>query len=296
MKLSMQTRNALVGLIFVSPGIVGFAAFFLYPFILSIAFSLSELEIVTGGFELTFVGLENYDRALFVHESFVRLLVESIQLLLRDVPAVLVFSLFVAQLLNQQFRGRFLARAVFFLPVVFGSGVVLLAERYDYLIQVIGSDAMQEEALFSGAAIRELFYQLRFPEGLLDYISRAVQTIPEIIRASGIQILVLLSGLQAVPSSLYEAAAVEGATPWEEFWKITFPLLTPLVPTVVVYTIVDSFTRVNNPVIELIRTTAFGGMGYGTSSAMAWVYFLSTALLVGLLIAVISKWVIYQEE
>ncbi|MGB4670644.1 MAG: sugar ABC transporter permease [Bacillota bacterium] len=256
--MSMDTRRALTGIVFVLPFVIGFIAFFLYPFILSLMFSFSDVSVGASGYELTSVGLENYESALLVHESYVRTLTETVQSMLANVPAILIFSLFVAVLLNQPFRGRGVARVVFFLPVIFNCGAVLLIENYDFLTNTLtgGSAASPGSEI-----VTSLFYGLKLPQGVLGYIMNAVRAVPDIIKASGIQILVFLAGLQSVPESLYEASAIEGATGWETFWKVTFPIISPLIPTMIVYTVIDSFTAPNNRMMELIQNTAFRGMG-----------------------------------
>lgn len=295
LKLSRTTRHKLTGYIFVLPFILGFLAFYLYPFILSIVLSLSEMELGVGGYKLTMVGWENYRKALFVHENFVRVLVENVTGLLRDVPAIVMFSLFMATVLNQQFKGRLLARVIFFLPVIFASGAVQLMENFDYLTNTLRTAETAAEGALGGRTLMTIFSSLKMPEAALDYIMSAVQGSAKIIRSSGIQILVFMAGLQSIPESLYEASAMEGSTAWEDFWKITFPLISPLIPTTVLYTVIDSYASVDKTVMEVIRTTAFQGMGFGVSSAMAWVFFALMSLILLVLIGVISRWVIYQE-
>lgn len=294
LKLSRTTKHRLTGYIFVLPFILGFIAFYLYPFILSIMISFSEVELGIGGYKLVPVGWENYRRALFVHENFVRVLVENITSLLLDVPAIVMFSLFIATILNQEFKGRLLARVIFFLPVIYGAGAVRLIEDVDFLTNTLQQGGAFNSAL-GGQALLTLFSSLKMPEAVLEYIMRAVHGSAEIIRSSGIQILIFLAGLQSIPESLYEASAIEGATAWESFWKITFPLISPLIPTTVLYTIIDSYASVDRTVMDLIRNTAFSGMGFGVSSAMAWVFFALMAVILLVLIGTISRWVVYQE-
>lgn len=294
-KLTRTTKHRLTGYVFVLPFIVGFIAFYLYPFILSIVLSFSQMELGVGGYRLTPVGWENYRRALFVHENFVRVLVENLTTLLRDVPAIVMFSLFMATVLNQRFKGRLLARVVFFLPVIFSSGAVQLMENFDYLTQTLQDAGSAAQGALGGGALMAVFSSLKLPETVLEYILSAVRGSAEIIRSSGIQILVFLAGLQSIPESLYEASAIEGSTAWEDFWKITFPMISPLIPTTVLYTVIDSYASVDKTVMDIIRTTAFQGMGFGVSSAMAWIFFLLVAVLLLVLIGVISRWVVYQE-
>lgn len=288
--LTLTQKRMLVGYTFVVPFVIGFVLFFLYPFVQSILFSLSDLEITRTGFRLHSVGLANYTKALFVHPTFNRVFVETITKTAVDVPLILVFSLFTAVLLSQNFRGRLVARLVFFLPVIVSADAVLRMAQLDYLHQMMSEPI---EGVFSGP-LREFFMQMRLPESLLDYVVRAVDRIEHIVNASGIQILVFLAGLRSIPSSYYEASTIEGATGWENMCKITLPLLSPLILTNIVYTIVDSFTAADNALVTLIEDTAFVGMGYGVSNAMSWLYFMCVALLLAVVGGLISRKVFYM--
>lgn len=293
-RMTRRRRKAWTGFLFTFPFAVGFVLFFLYPFLQSIRFSLSHLQIVAGGYELAYVGLTNYRTALLVHPEFLQIFFEAMIRTIVDVPLIVVFSFFAANLLNQPFRGRTLARVVFFLPVIMGAGIVLQMESADFLMGQLRT-AAAEGGILSGAVLRNFLYELRIPEASLDYVTNAVDRIPEIIRASGVQILVFLAGLQSIPSSLYEAADVEGFTSWEKFWLITLPMLSPLILTNAIYTIVDSFTVGTNPLVKLVRSTAFGGGGFGLSSAMGVLYFASIAVILLIAGSIISRFVFYDN-
>ncbi len=293
--LSLTSKMSMYGYVFTLPFIVGFILFFLYPMIQSVIFSVSDLVIRRGGYDLEYVGLSNYRYALFVDDKYVRVLVETLGKMLGDVGAVLIFSLFAASLLNSRFRGRTLVRVIFLLPVIFGSGVIMRIEEADYRNQILVMGAEVGTGVFSREALAGFLMQIGIPETMLEYIVNVVYGIPRIIRASAIQILIFLAGFQSIPKSLYESADVEGATRWESFWKITFPLLSPLILTNIVYSIVDFFGSPRNEMIEKIRATAFGGAGYGVSTAMAFMYFALVSFLITVIVVVVSRWVFYQE-
>ena len=177
---------------------------------------------------------------------------------------------FAANLLNQKFKGRTIARVVFFLPVILGAGIVLQMEQTDYIMGQLRSAAV-EGGVLSGAILRQFLYELRIPETSLDYVMEAVDRIPEIIRASGVQILIFLAGLQSIPRSLYEAADVEGFTGWECFWLITLPMLSPLILTNAIYTIIDSFTTPANPLVSLLERRIWWRAGMAL--ALQWVFY-----------------------
>ena len=291
--LTNKQRKTIGGYLFCAPFLIGFVFFFLAPFIQAVVFSVSHVEI-GGGYELNFIGIDNYRYIALVHADFPRKFIETIGQTLFDLPLILSFSFFSALVLNQKFKGRTLSRVIFFLPVILSAGIVLRMEMEDYITEMM-MGAEQAGFVFSGEALRNLFLQLGFPEDFAEIILEAVDRIPEIIRASGIQILIFLAGLQSIPRSIYEAADVEGATSWENFWLITLPMLSPLILTNIVYTIIDSFTAADNELVELINNSAFRGAGFGVSMGMAIIYFLAIMIILGIIVKIISGWVFYQE-
>jgi len=275
--------------------VIGFFLFFLYPLVQAVIFSFNELVLTSTTFELQPRGWENYRYALQVHPEFTRTFVEVIGQLLTRLPLIIAFSFFAATLLNQEFRGRALVRALFFLPVIMSAGIVMRLEMSDY--SVIMLQASRSGAGFGGAVLRNLFAESAYmPSWLLDYVIGAAESLPIVIRSSGVQILIFLAGLQSIPREIYEAVSVEGATPWERFWLVTFPMLTPLLLTNVVYTIVDSLTAMNNELVIMIRDTMLRGAGYGAAMAMAMIYFVTIAIILLVVYRLISRRIFYYVE
>lgn len=293
-RLTLARRRSIYGICFIFPFLLGFVALFLYPFIQAILFSLSELRLTPTGYTLTPVGLANYREALFVQPDFLPNLTESLLALVSQVPLILIFSLFAASLLNQKFRGRVLARMVFFLPVIMGAGIILAMESQDYVMDMMQAGLETQRGIFSTGSLHTFLFYLGMPPQMLGYVVMAVENIPVIIRASGIQILIFLAGLQSIPPSLYEASQVEGATGWENFWLITFPVLSPLILTNVVYSIIDFLTGRHNPMLSWIQGYIFG-RSYGVGTAMALMYFSLTVLLLGIVVGIINRYIFYQE-
>lgn len=297
-RLSFNQQRVLFGFLFTLPFTIGFILFFLHPFIKSMIFSLSDLRITADGYQLDYVGLKHYHFILFVDPKYIRTVVETFLRSLRDVPLIIFFSLFAASVLNQRFKGRTLARVIFFLPVILSAGIVLKMEQLDFVTRrLLDSDLAGAggTSIFSDIAVRLFFQQLNLPTAVIDFLMKVVDDVALLIRASGIQILIFLAGLQSISSSLYEAADVEGATGWERFWKITFPLLTPLVLTNVVFTVIDSFTAGNNKMMNTLYAT-ISSMGYSVSSAMAWFYFVFVAIVLGVTVKFVSRGVFYREQ
>ncbi|MEO3946630.1 sugar ABC transporter permease [Gorillibacterium sp. CAU 1737] len=296
MRLTLTRKRSLLGLLFISPWLIGFLLLFLKPLIESIRYSFNKLVIDPTGFKLESVGWSNFHNALFVDPNFNRILTESVLDMLINVPLILFFSLFSAVLLNQKFRGRAMARAIFFLPVILASGAISAAESAG-LINLVGNAAVAEDmartAQFNGAAIVDLLVHAGFPISITDYIVEAVMRIYEIVRSSGVQILIFLAALQSVPTSMYEVAKMEGATGYETFWKITFPMVSPLILTNIIYTIIDSFA--DSPVTQIIKETAFTSQNFGLSAAMSWLYTLAVSIMLLLIGVAISRKVFYQN-
>ncbi|WP_141503069.1 carbohydrate ABC transporter permease [Paenibacillus luteus] len=295
-KLSLEQKNRYYGLYFILPWFIGFLFLFMIPLLSSFRYSLSNLQITDEGFSLKFIGLSNYREALLSHESYVRILTESVINIAVNTPLIIIFSLFFAVLLNQKFRGRVLARAIFFLPVILASGIIASIENGDLMQSVVRSASDSTGGGLSVMKNLELTVML-IESGInitfVEYLTGAVSRIYEIVSQSGVQILIFLAGLQSISPSLYEAAKIEGSTGYEAFWKITFPMISPLILTNLVYTIIDSF--ISDDTSRLVVDTAFKSFDFGLSAAMAWMYFAVIALVLWITTSIVSRKVFYQD-
>lgn len=292
MKLTLRQRRALHGYLFVSVWAVGFLTFQFWPFIQSFWISFNTVDMMAG-FQLRWVGHTNYVEAFLVDERFVPTLLAVLRDMLMDVPIILVFALFTAFLVNQELKGRIFFRAVFFLPVVIASGLVL-QQLYPQLQD--SGQTLGTATAGRGIDIPGIVY-LYLPVNLADLLLDTLNRLTLILWRSGIQILLFLAGLQGISSTYYEAAKCDGATDWEVFWKITLPMLSPIILVNVIYTIVDSFTDRFNPMLDLIRNAAFTGQfRLGYAAALGWVYFLVIFLILGVVLASSKKWVYYSGE
>lgn len=297
-KLTLRQKQMVFGYAFISPWLVGFIFFFLIN--LGKAFYYSFCDVVLkpeGGYSLKFTGFGNYINALTQHATFNRTLVESIGNILIDVTLIVFFSLFIAIILNQRFRGRVVVRAIFFLPVILLSSAITDALQSAMNVIIGGVSSIPAEVRnasgFSADYLLDTFINLGFPAVLLDYIEGAVGRVYEIVRASGVQILIFLAALQSIPGAIYEVAKIEGATTYEVFWKITFPMVSPLILTNVIYTIVDSF--IISDVVDTAYTTAFTSMNFGLSSAMSILSSISVCLILLIVGYLVSKKTFYQS-
>lgn len=296
-KMTLNQRRGWMGVLFLAPWLIGVTLLFLLPMFQSLRFSLSRLELMDHGFVLHFEGIKNYVTALLEHPTYNRLLTEAMIDMVVNVPLIIFFSLFSATLLNQKFFGRGLARAIFFLPVILSSGIIAQLAQNDFLSQMMNvatsSGSQENFTLLKSFELQKLLLESGMHKTLVDYFTNAVNRIYEIVSASGVQILIFLAGLQSISSSLYEAAKIEGATGYEMFWKITFPMISPLILTNVIYSVIDSFT--NNAMTKLIFDTAFKSHNFGLSAAMSWMYFLFIIVCLWIIAKLITKKVFYYD-
>jgi len=297
---TLAQRQARTGRLFVYPWLIGFLIFFAWPFIQSIIFAFSELDVSPDGYKVVFVGFRNFIKAIREDPTFIQYLTTEVGNILVDIPLIIMFALFIAILLNQKFRGRALVRAIFFLPVVVMSGALLYVLESNSLEQFnIGAQAgmaLSNSPFVQGIDFRAFLIRITGNIPFILPIIDAIDRIYEIIWKSGVQILIFLAGLQSIPSSLYEVASVEGATAWETFWKVTLPMISPIILVNVVYTVIDSFTDYSNSVLRYILDVAFGRLQHGYSAAIAWLYFLIIGILLLVVIWIISKRVFYMNE
>ena len=292
----LRKRNAISGYLFILPFIVGFLAFMVKPFFQSLYMSFCNVELGAGSFKMGFAGIANYLRAFTVDTEFNRLLAEDIWRMSYNALAIMVFSFFVALVLNQKFKGRAFVRAVFFLPVILSSGVILGIE-YDNSLLASVQDTIQQST--GNASITGVIEEILMTSGIggevFDIVFEIVDGVYDVAIASGIQIIIFLSGLQTISASMYEAAEIDGCTKWESLWKITFPMISPLFLVNWIYTIVDFCMRSDNAVIEKISDTMIVDLNYGFASAMSWIYFLVVILIIGISSLIISKGVYYYD-
>jgi len=299
---SMATKRAFNGYLFILPWFIGFALFYVRSLYQTIEFSLHELVVLpAGGYELDWVGLNNYITAFTGHGTFKQTLTTSLMNMVIDVPLIIFFSLFVAMLLNRKMKCRGLVRAIFFLPVLMNSEAI--SSTLDYAAQMMagglsGTSAEMAEAASSGSAVNmayfiALFGEIALPTTVLDYIVGAVGRISDIIQASGVQIVLFIAALQSITPSMYEVAKIEGATGYETFWKVTFPMVMPHIITNTIYTIVDAFSQ--SEVVTLAYNTAFREYNYSLSAAFSVISSVITCAMLALVVYFISKRTFYYN-
>ncbi|WP_091222935.1 carbohydrate ABC transporter permease [Paenibacillus sp. BC26] len=274
-RLHASTIRKIEGSIFIAPWIFGFLAFVAFPLGYSLYMSFHQVRITVDSVVYTFLGFRNYKEILvsngsLLYEDLIPFLRESIMM----IPIILVFSLLVAILLNLKFPGRTLFRVIFFLPVIFSSGQIV----QEFINQGEGSLSVLQ-SLHIEEYLREYV-----PASWADPIQTVMSSFVLVLWYSGVQILIFLAGRQTLPPSMYEASRIDGSGPWNTFWKITLPGLVPYIFLNLMYTVVDLFTFPSNPIISKVNTA-----NYGSSSALAWIYFTIILLFVGLTLLLYSR-------
>ena len=296
---TMRARRARTGILFILPFIIGFLVFMIRPVLESLMMSFSSVTLVKGaGYNMVYNGIETYKYALGVDPSYNKYLVEEISRMATNTLATLVISFVVAVILNQDFKGRTLCRAIFFLPVILSSGVLPGIEsqnEFYNMMQGISDQVANASGVNISAVLEDLLKVSGMGNQVFDVLFAMIDSIYDIVMASGIQIIVFLSGLQSISPSLYEAADVEGCTAWESFWKITFPMVSPLLLVNCIYTIIDFFMKNDNKVMEHINKVMYSQFRFGESSAMSWIYFGVAIGFIGISSLIISK-VVHNYE
>ena len=265
-KKNLYKSEALTGHAFCLPLYIGTVLFFIIPLIQSVRYSFSNVIPDFGTMSTEFIKWENYRYIFRVDLTFSSNLVGSLTSLLYQVPFVLITSLFLATIINQKFLGRTLVRAIFFLPVIVASGVVISLIQSDALSSTMMSgDA--DATIFNSLVLENYLKDVGLNQQIIGYFTTVTNNIFDLLWKTGIQTLMFLAGLQGISPTLYEASAVEGATAWENFWMITFPMLKPII-------------LVNGVMAQILGTTS--NIEYGKAAAMGWSYTLIILVILGL--------------
>ena len=279
--LSLRTRTSLKGYVFVAPFILGTLAFFIYPIIFSLRFTVADDYLIVGMKPIGYTF--RWFRKAFVEDlEFVPTFVNTVRYTLTSFPLTVILSLIIAILLNRDIKGRGLFRVIFFIPFLLGSGEIMR--------QVLNQGVDRSVLNIMDGKIIPYNVLSYFGTDIVDLVQTVFGRIVTVLWRSGVQILLFLAGLQSISPSLYEAARIDGATEWELFWKVTIPMISPMMLLNLVYTIVDSFTSLDNELLQYIKTAGFNNAEFQYSSALGWIYFAFIGLLVGIIFAIMKKY------
>lgn len=294
-RIALFEKRAYYGYLFIAPLIVGVCFVFIPNLVQTFRFSVSSAASDVGA-ALRFTGFHAYQEAFTEDPDFVPLLFSNIQDMIIEAPVILIYSLFISTLLNQRFHGRVLARIVFFVPVILAAGT--LSATDSFALYYSGAGQVIDTGMTSGTAIlsdmSSLLTMMNFPSVLTDVVVNTVSNVYEVARSSGLQIFIFLAGLQEIPTSVYEAAEIEGCSRWETFWKITLPMITPQIAVNAIYTIAASADS-GNTLLTYSNNLAFGENQFTLATAMNIVYLLALGLISVAVLLILKKFTINAE-
>ena len=295
---TFESRRGRYGYLFTLPFIIGSVFLIIYPIILSIAFSFSRVSNDSVGYTLNYTGLANYKYMLFSDAEYNKTVTSTIKEMLLNVPVVAIFSFFIASLLNQEFKGRGFARSVLFLPLIVSSSAVMrLLVKEDIASSMAQSGAEVGNAADFSSSLTEYLSDLNIGPDIVDLLSSTVNNISQVLAMSAIPIIIFLAALQSISPSIYEASYVEGATKWEVFWKISLPMISPMILVGIIYTMIDSFSNTSNAVIKIVHNLSFtGNIDLGKGCAAAWIYLTITLTVMGIVYFIVNRFVFYQDD
>ncbi len=283
----LESKKSLYGRMFCLPWEIGIILFFLMPIVQSIWYTFCDVWLDVDGIMTEFIGLDNYKYILREDPTFTKNLTSSLSTFAYSLPIIVIVSFIIAVILNQKFKGRVIFRSIYFLPVIIATGVVMsfltesLGNNENPIIQL--STDSNNSVVSGGINFEEVLGALNFPQEITNLMATYINMIFNLLWDCGIQIVLFIAGLQTIPEQLYEVSKVEGATPWEEFWYITLPMVSQTLLLVIIYTVIDLLTKKNDPVMQQAYDMMNKNQNYYESSAMTWTYF----LIIGLITAVV---------
>lgn len=297
--MDFSKKTALWGIIFLLPWLFGLIFFFLRPLVQTLWYSVCSMELIDGKFTGTFIGLDNFKFVLQVDTHYNQMLTEALINMVTEVPFQIFVALFIAMLLNGEYRGRGFFRAVFVIPIILATGVA------SFDLSETSLAVQSSEAVFNMDWLTDLVVNSGIPASLTNLLTTYVANIFDVVTTCGVQVLLFLSGLQAISPSLYEVAQMEGCTQFETFCKITLPMVSPTILVCLVYSMAESFA--NAQVSYNANTTmAFSSyitqqlsvgnaQYYGYSAAMSAIYLVVCLAAIGIVCGIVSKGVFYYD-
>ncbi len=297
----MQLREMKTGLLFVLPFIIGTVLFLALPIIDSFKISLGNIN-TANGYDIVVKGFENYfgQDGVLQDVNYLQYLADGLKNTAINTPLIVIVSFVIAMLLKREFVGRTFFRIIFFLPVILSSGVMAEIMVDVLIVSIIDPTSASEMSagVLSGGQqfVTQLLLSSDISAEISNYILYAQENISVVLSHSGIQILIFLAALQSISPSLYEASAIEGATAWENFWKITLPMVSPQLLVVVLFTVIDRFTDMSSTIMNYIYDIGFIKLRFGYSMAAAWVYFAIISVIAIIVYFILKRFVFTYEE
>lgn len=288
----IETIKKRYGIAFISPWLFGLAVFFFIPLLTSIIYSLSTVTIGSDGLKADFIGLTHYKNLIFSEAWYLDRLIGSVGNIFKSLPIILALSLIFAIILNQEFKGRMIMRAIFFLPVIFASDVVMGVMAGDTTSQNLTATLTEmggnTSAYMDAVDFSVILERLNLPTELNKLMEEYLGDTFNLIWSCGVQTLLFISGLQTIPKQLYEVGKVEGATAWESFWYITIPMLSRIIMLVLFYTMIELFV-IQSDLVSISLHSMRNDAVYDRTSAQLLLYFLVIGLIMGLIFLIFKK-------
>lgn len=295
----LMARRNNTGWVFVAPFLLGFLLFYAIPLVESFIYSFNDIKIIGSGYTLEAKGWYNYYYDLRVDTDYINRVLNAVKSMFLDTIIVVPFSFFSALILSREFKGRGLARAIFFLPVVMSTGVLASMDNNELMSMMMSRSASAAansmSSAFSSSDFVNTLLEGSMPESVITFMTNLSSQLYDVIIKSGLQIIIFIGGINTISPSIYESSSIEGATAWENFWKITFPMCGPYLLLNAIYTIIDSFTSISNPLITRVKNEMAGLKNFGTATAAVWMYFIIIAVVLGVAFSLMSKRVFYNE-
>jgi len=299
---SLEAKQKRIGYFFLSPFILGAAAFVVYPLVMSVLYSFGHVDIdpenVSAGLRIVEFTTDHYKSLLLEDINYRQMVLTSLSNMAVNVPVVVMFAFFIASVLNTKFIGRGAARSIMFMPVIISSGIVVTLGQADLatrLMQAADKSATASSTISVATAFESMLINMNLGGGVTQFLIDSVNRISTITTLSAVSIVIFLAGLQSISNSIYEASYIEGATKWEVFWKISLPMVSPMILLSVIYTVIESFTDQSNRLMQVIHTNFLGTTKFDISSAMVVTYSAIILLILGIIYFVFSKFVFYYD-
>ena len=288
----IESLHSRYGYTFVAHWALGLLLFFVVPTISSLVYAFSDISVLASGFKLKYIGFANFHELLYENPDYLTNIRDAIGSMFYSLPIVVSLSLILAVLLNQKFPGRTILRIIFFLPVIISSSVIvkLLADP------LVGAEIFNLSSEGEGVIdYQTVLGSVNLPQQITDLLIFVLSNAVRLAWNCGIQTILFLAGLQSIPSSLYEVSKIEGANKWEEFWKITIPMLRHVISLVIIYTMISLFTSADNSIMSA-STRLMGATDYGVASAMLWFYFTVALVIIGAVLLLYNRFCIKKWE
>ena len=285
------------GYYFSAHWILGMLLFFIYPTFESLKYAFSSVELGESDMNVKFEGLKNFRYLIFEDPQYVDALRDSVGSILISLPIIISLSLFLALILNGTFKGRTLFRSIFFLPVILANSVVMnFLKGTSVGAQLFTVTSGEEYTYGSMIDFNSILLHLNLPEPITNLFSSFLGNIFNLIWACGVPLVLFLAGLQSISKQLYEVGRIEGANRWEMIWLVEVPMLRNIIILVLIYTMIDLFTALDNPLMMLATSAMFDSRQFDRSSAMLWGYFLIVGLLMAIVLFAFKRFCVKKWE